>query len=100
MVQVEVNVELIKKIARNAKIELKEEELEKLVPQIREIILKSFNKLSEFDTTGIKPSFQPIETSNRFRKDEVKKGITREEALLNVIDNLKEEGYFKGPKAI
>ncbi len=100
MVQLEVTKELIKKVAQNARLNLTEEELEKFVPQIKEIILSSFNKLDEFDVSNTKPSFQPVEMGNRFRKDEVKKGITQEEALSNVISKLKEEGYFKGPKAM
>lgn len=100
MVQLEVTKELIKKVAQNARLNLTQEELEKFVPQIKEIILSSFNKLDEFDANGVKPSFQPIELGNKFRKDEVKKGITQEEALSNVIAKLKEEGYFKGPKAM
>ena len=63
MVNVEVTKELIKKVAQNARLNLTDEELEKFVPQIKEIILDSFNKLDEFDATGVKPSFQPIEMS-------------------------------------
>ncbi len=100
MVHVEVTKELIKKVAQNARLNLTDAELEKFVPQIKEIILSSFNKLDEFDASDTKPSFQPIEMSNKFRKDEVRKGITQEEALSNVILKLKEEGYFKGPKAM
>lgn len=100
MVQIEVNKDLIKKVAKNARLNLTDEELEKFVPQIKEIILDSFNKLDEFDATGTNPSFQPVKISNKFRKDEVRKGITQEEALMNVIEKLKEEGYFKGPKAM
>ncbi len=100
MVHVKVTKELIKKVAQNARLNLTDAELEKFVPQIKEIILSSFNKLDEFDASDTKPSFQPIEMSNKFRKDEVRKGITQEEALSNVILKLKEEGYFKGPKAM
>ena len=100
MAKVEVTKELIKKVAQNARLNLTEEELEKFVPQIKEIIVDSFNKLDEFDATDTKPSFQPVEISNKFRKDEVKKGITQKEALDNVVAKLKEEGYFKGPKAM
>jgi aspartyl-tRNA(Asn)/glutamyl-tRNA(Gln) amidotransferase subunit C len=100
MVQVEVTIELIKSVARNARLNLNEEELEKFVRQIKEIILQSFNKLDEFDDAGVKPSFQPIEMNNKFRKDEVKFWFTQEEALSNVVAKLKEEGYFKGPKAM
>lgn len=100
MAKVEVTKELIKKVAQNARLNLTDEELEKFVPQIKEIIVDSFNKLDEFDATDTKPSFQPVEISNKFRKDEVKKGITQKEALDNVVAKLKEEGYFKGPKAM
>ena len=99
MVSVEVTKELIQKVAKNARLHLTEEELEKFVPQIKEIILDSFNKLDSIDATE-EAAFQPVSVSNRFRKDEVKKGITQEEALSNVISKLKEEGYFKGPKAM
>jgi len=97
MVQIEVTKELIKKVAQNARLNLTEAELEKFVPQIKEIILDSFNKL---DANEIKPSFQPIEMSNKFRKDVVGKSLTQEEALQNVIVKLKQDGYIKGPKAM
>ena len=100
MVQIEVTKELIKKVAQNARLNLTEAELEKFVPQIKEIILDSFNKLDEFDANEIKPSFQPIEMSNKFRKDVVGKSLTQEEALQNVIVKLKQDGYIKGPKAM
>lgn len=100
MVQVEVTKDLLRKVAKNARLNLTEEELEKFVPQIKEIVLDSFNKLDEIDASDVKASFQPIEMSNKFRKDVVGKCLTQEEVLKNVSIKLKQEGYIKGPKAL
>jgi aspartyl-tRNA(Asn)/glutamyl-tRNA(Gln) amidotransferase subunit C len=100
MVKIEVTKELIQKVAQNARLNLTDEELEKFVPQIKEIILDSFNKLDEVDVSNTKASFQPIEISNKFRSDEVKSGLTQEQALQNVSSKLKQEGYIKGPKSL
>jgi len=99
MAKVEVDKELIRKVARNARLNLSEEELEKFVPQIKEVILDSFNKLDEVDAKE-EPSFQPVSVSNRFRTDKPKNCLTQEEALKNVSAKLKENGYFKGPKVL
>lgn len=99
MAKVEVTKELIAKVAKNARLNLTEEELEKFVPQIKEIILDSFDKLDEIDAQE-EPSFQPLKISNRMRGDEQKKGLSREEALRNASSKLRENGYFKGPKVL
>lgn len=99
MVQIDVDKDLIRKVAQNARLKLTEEELEKFVPQIKEIILDSFNKLDEINAEE-KPSFQPVEMGNRFRKDEVKKSLPLDDALANATQRLRENGYFKGPKVL
>ena len=99
MAQVEVTKELIQRVAKNARLNLTDAELEKFVPQIKEIILDSFNKLDEVDAKE-EPSFQPVSISNRVRKDEPKTGLTQEQALQNVSPKLRENGYLKGPKAL
>lgn len=99
MVRIEVNKELIKRVAQNARLKLTEEELEKFVPQIKEIIIDSFNKLDEVMAEE-EPSFQPVNVSNRFRKDSPGKSISQEDALKNAGAKLRENGYFKGPKAL
>ena len=99
MAKVEVTKELIAKVAKNARLNLTDAELERFVPQIKEIIVDSFSKLDEIDAKE-EPSFQPVAISNRMRKDEVKKGITQEEALKNASAKLRENGYFKGPKVM
>jgi aspartyl-tRNA(Asn)/glutamyl-tRNA(Gln) amidotransferase subunit C len=99
MVNVEVSKELIKKVAENARLNLSEEELEKFVPQIKEVILESFNKLDELEVNE-PPSFQPIEQKNKMRKDLPLPSIPVDDALKNVSQKLREETYIKGPKAL
>ncbi|MFA5357581.1 MAG: Asp-tRNA(Asn)/Glu-tRNA(Gln) amidotransferase subunit GatC [archaeon] len=99
MEKAEVTKELIWRVAANARLNLNEKELEKFAPQIKEIILDSFNKLDEIEAEE-EPSFQPTEMKNVFRKDEPKKCLTQEEALSNAKKELKEKGYFKGPKVL
>jgi len=99
MVQIEVTKELILRVAQNARLCLTEEELEKFVPQIKEIILDSFNKLDEVNALE-PPSFQPLSMSNRFRKDEPQPSLSVEDALKNASAKLREGNYFKGPKVL
>lgn len=97
MVKINVDKELVRKVAKNARLELTEEELKKFTPQLAEVILDSFNKLDEVSADE-EPSFQPIEQKNKFRADETKEPLTQEKALENVSEKLKEKGYIKGPK--
>ncbi len=99
MDKIKVDKELVKKVAINARLSLSEEELKKFTPQLKEVILDSFNKLDEIDAEE-EPSFQPIKQSNKFRKDSAKKSLSQEEALENVIETLREKGYIKGPKVL
>jgi aspartyl-tRNA(Asn)/glutamyl-tRNA(Gln) amidotransferase subunit C len=99
MVEVKVDKALVKKVAKNARLELSEAELEKFTPQLKEVILDSFNLLDEIDADE-EPSFQPIKQQNKLRKDEVKPSLTQDEALANVNVMLRDRGYIKGPKSL
>lgn len=93
----EINQNLIDKVAALARLNLSEEEKKKFVEDFKEI-LTAFSKLDEIDTKKTKGVLQPVELKNFMREDKSEKSLTQEEALSNT--NLKEEGYFKGPKAI
>lgn len=99
MVEVKVDKALVKKVAQNARLELSEAELAKFTPQLKEVILDSFNLLDEIDADE-EPSFQPIKQQNKLRKDEVKPSLTQDEALANVNVMLRDRGYIKGPKSL
>ena len=96
---IEVNKELVRKVALNARLVLTEEELEKFTPQLKEIILESFNKLDEIEADE-EPSFQPLKQKNKMRRDVSEKSLSQEEALQNVKTDLKDLGYVKGPKVL
>ena len=93
----EVNKELIKHVAEIARIELDDKEIKEFIPQLKEI-LEAFKKLDEIDVSKTNPSIQPVKLRNTMREDKTTKCLTQEEALEQ-IEN-KEDGYFKGPKAI
>ena len=92
-----VDKELIRKVAGVARLELKDKEVEKFVPELKEI-LNAFSKVDEVDTKGVKPSFQPVEIKNVMREDKITESLSQEEALSNTEH--KKNGYFKGPKAV
>src|SRR3989338_3223372 len=93
----EVNKELIKHVTALARLKLTEKELEKLVPELKEII-NTFSQLNRVNVDNVEPSFQPVELKNALRDDIVEKSFTNEEALSNTEH--KKEGYFKGPSVM
>lgn len=93
----QIDSALIKKVAKNARLNLSEEEIKEFEPQFQEI-LDNFSELSKVDTKDVKPSFQPIEIKNSFREDVVIESIDREILLRNTKH--KKDGYFLGPKAL
>ncbi|MEM4336380.1 MAG: Asp-tRNA(Asn)/Glu-tRNA(Gln) amidotransferase subunit GatC [Candidatus Woesearchaeota archaeon] len=88
---------LVKKVAKNARIELSENETKEFIKELREI-LENFSKLDKLDTKNTKPSFHPIEIKNHLREDEKRNCLSNEEALRNAAH--KKDGYFKGPRIV
>jgi len=93
----EITRELIQKVAKNARLELSETELDKFTKEFREI-LNAFSKIDEADVTNVPYAIQPIDIKNMMREDEIKPSLPREMALA--LTQHKKDGYFKGPKAI
>jgi len=92
----EINEELIKKIAKNARLMLTEQEKEEFLPQLKEI-LEHFSKLESADTNNLEPTFQPIKLTNIVREDIQKECLSQVEALQNTKH--KKDGFFIGPKS-
>ena len=93
----DVDKRLLLKVARNARLNLAQDEIREFLPQFEEI-LEAFSKLDELDASKEKPSFQPIPLKNVMRKDEEEKCLAQEEALKNTKN--KKGGYFMGPKVV
>ncbi len=93
----EINTELVKRVAANARLKLKEEEIKKFAAEMKEI-LATFEKLAEVNTKDVEPSFHPVPVKNIVREDEPGKCLDREEALA--LTPHKKNGYFRGPKVL
>ena len=83
-------------ISRLAKVELKEEEIEKFRKGFKDI-LEYFNILDEVEE-DVEPTFQVLPLKNVFIEDIPKKSLEREKVLMNAKHV--EEGYFKGPRVV
>lgn len=61
-------------------------------------ILEYVEKLKAINTDKIQPLVHSLEMHNVFRPDEVKPGLTRDEAMKNAPE--KEAGFFRVPRVI
>jgi len=87
----------IEKVARLARLELSEDEMETFGDQLEQI-LTYMEQLNRLDTTGVEPTSHAIPIYNIFREDEVKSSLAQEEVLTIAPDE--EDGHFKVPKII
>ncbi len=90
-----IDKELLEHVSKIARLELSDEEKEKFIKQLEDI-LKTFKKIDEVDTSKVKPSFHALELKNVMREDEVK--TWKWNPLANTKH--KEKKYFKGPRIV
>lgn len=79
----------IESVAHLSRLELSEEEKDKLTGHINKL-LENFEKLQELDTTDVEPTSHVIPVSNVFREDTVRPSLPVEDVLANgpqVADN-------------
>ncbi len=92
-----VTNEQVRHIARLARIAMSDEELERLVPELNNI-LGWVEQLGEVNTDGVEPLATVIEQKLRLRDDVVTDGDCRDEILANAPDA--QHGFFAVPKVI
>jgi aspartyl-tRNA(Asn)/glutamyl-tRNA(Gln) amidotransferase subunit C len=85
------------KIAKLARLQIHESELEKFTGQMNQI-LEFVNRLNQLDTTGIVPTSHAIEITNAFREDEVVENNLREKVFESAPEH--EANFFRVPKVI
>ncbi len=81
-------------IAELAKLELTEQELDKMARQLSEI-LDYAARLNELDTSAIMPTASVIPNQNIMRPDVVTPSLTREQALANAPDTDDQREFFR-----
>lgn len=87
----------LESVAHLARIELKSQELEKLFPQLQDI-LDFIDKLKKIDIKGISPTSHILPINNILREDSLRQSLTSEKALMNAP--CKEGNFFVVPKVI
>ncbi|HEX6491457.1 MAG TPA: Asp-tRNA(Asn)/Glu-tRNA(Gln) amidotransferase subunit GatC [Gaiellaceae bacterium] len=81
-------------VARLARLELGEEELERLGGQLN-TILEAVGKVSELELADVEPTAHPLELVNVWANDEPRPSLSLEEAFANAPD--REGDFFRVP---
>lgn len=92
-----VDNELIDKLAALAKLEFDETSKEEIKADLQRI-LSFVEKLNELDTDAVEPLIYMSDERNVMRDDVIISEITHEEALLNAPK--KDSDYFRVPKVV
>ena len=92
-----VSPEEVRHIAKLARLELSDTEVETFSSQLGDI-LDYMDKLNEVDTTNVEPLSHVHDQVNRLREDKAEPSLTREEALKNAPDT--DGTFFKVPRVI
>jgi aspartyl-tRNA(Asn)/glutamyl-tRNA(Gln) amidotransferase subunit C len=81
-------------VARLARLELRDDEVDRLGAQLNDI-LAAVSKVSELDLSDVPPTSHPLDVVNVWGADEPHECLTVEEALANAPE--KEGSYFRVP---
>ena len=92
-----VSPEQVRHIAKLARIAMSDEELDRLLPELNNI-LGWVEQLGEVDTDGVEPLATVIDQKLRLRDDVVNDGNIRDAILANAP--AAQHGFFAVPKVI
>lgn len=81
-------------VARLARLELREEDVDRLAAQLNEI-LAAVGKVSELDLSDVPPTSHPLDVVNVWGADEPRPCLTAEEALANAPE--RDGAFFRVP---
>ncbi len=83
-------------VARLARLELSDGEVERFAEQLS-AILEAVGKVGELDLSGVEPTAHPLDLSNVWAEDEPRPSLSVDEALANAPD--REDDSFRVPAA-
>jgi aspartyl-tRNA(Asn)/glutamyl-tRNA(Gln) amidotransferase subunit C len=81
-------------VAGLARLELTDEEIERLGEQLN-AILEAVGKVAELDLEDVPPTSHPLDLANVWAEDDPRPSLTVEEALANAPE--REDGFFRVP---
>ena len=83
-------------VAQLARLELREDELERLGAQLNDIIA-AVGKVSELDLADVPPTSHPLDVANAWAEDEPHRCLPLEDVFANAPD--RDDGLFRTPPA-
>lgn len=83
-------------VAHLARLELREDEVERLGVQLNDI-LAAVSKVSELDLSDVPPTSHPLDVANVWAADEPQESLSLEDALANAPE--REGSAFRVPPA-
>ena len=83
-------------VARLARLELSDEEVERFREQLS-VILEAVGKVAELDLEGVPPTSHPLAVVNAWREDSPRPSLTHDEAFANAAD--RDGNFFRVPPA-
>jgi aspartyl-tRNA(Asn)/glutamyl-tRNA(Gln) amidotransferase subunit C len=89
-----IDREQLLKVAHLARLELRDEEIERLEGQLNDI-LEAVSKVSELDLSDVPPTSHPLDVVNVWAEDEPRPSLPVDEALANAPE--RDGSYFKVP---
>lgn len=92
-----LNADDVRKLANLARLELSDEEVATLGPQLRQI-LSFVEQLSELDTDEIEPMTTALEVENQWREDQVQPGLSNQQAMQPAPAS--RDGFFLVPPVL
>ncbi len=77
-----VSEEQVRKLALMARLELSDEQVATIAPQLDDIV-NFVDRLMQLDTDGVEPMVHALESNNRWADDTLGESLSRESALAN-----------------
>ncbi|TMC47177.1 MAG: Asp-tRNA(Asn)/Glu-tRNA(Gln) amidotransferase subunit GatC [Chloroflexi bacterium] len=85
---------VVEKAAGLARIALTPEEVERFTGQLS-VVLTAVERLKEVDTEKVSPTASVLPVSNVMREDEIRPGLSRDEALANAPKGGRDGEFFR-----
>lgn len=95
--QERIDAEQVRKVARLARLELTDAEVEEFTGQLG-AILEYVEKMNELDTAAVEPLAHCLPIHNVFRQDEIRESLGTEQTLANAPE--RDGSFFKVPKIL
>ena len=97
MAEPKITLAEVERVARLARLDLSEPEMERMRSQL-DAILTYIDKLRQLNTGGVEPTSHAIPMVNVMREDEVRPSLPADEMLANAPE--READFFRVPKII